>query len=395
MAYFTSSLEQLPPLDEDASAHAEKVRQHIIDEIKRQDGFIGFDRYMELALYTPGLGYYSAGSSKLGVEGDYVTAPLISPLFSQVLAGFMCRQLRAGDDVLEPGAGNGAMALGILNALDQCEVVPGQYNILEPSADLRERQQQTLAGHAAMAAGRVCWIDRLTGNDRFSGIVIGNEVLDAMPVKRFALREGAVYELGVGLCETGLCMKSVAADKLLIEAVTSVLPGEPGQYPDGYNSEYRPSVRAWLQSLYDSLLSGLVVLFDYGTERADYYRVDRVAGTIRGYYRHYLVEDALLYPGMMDLTASVDFTRLAEDALDAGFEVLAYTSQANFLVELGLLELVTKRSSSTDTDYLSVTESIKMLTDPGEMGEAIKVMVLGKGRELANGFKRDLRYRLG
>jgi SAM-dependent MidA family methyltransferase len=397
MAYFDTTLDHLPELDEVSAGHAEKVRQYLLELIHQHDGFIGFDQYMQSVLYAPGLGYYSAGSRKFGASGDYITAPMISPLFSETIAHFIARHQQPGDEILELGAGTGVMATDIISSLRASDQQPQAYRILEPSADLRQRQQQTLASVNDGNAPELHWIDHLDDRQSFNGFILGNEVIDAMPVRRFVLQSGVVQELGVGLDAGDIALKMRPADEQLANQVRSALPLSLGTYPDGYCGELLPSVDGWVNALEHYMSAGMVILLDYGYERAEYYRPDRVGGTIRGYFRHFLVTDPLVYPGMMDLTASVDFTRLAEVAVDHGFQVAAYTSQANFLIEQGLLEFAQAKMAQqtlSDKQRLQSAEAIKLLTDPGEMGESIKVMILTRGRELQNGFVKDLRYRL-
>ena len=397
MAYFDTTLDHLPELDEVSAGHAEKVRQYLLELIHQHDGFIGFDQYMQSVLYAPGLGYYSAGSRKFGVSGDYVTAPMISPLFSETIAHFIARHQQPGDEILELGAGTGVMATDIISSLRANDQQPQAYRILEPSADLRQRQQQSLACVNDGNAPELHWIDHLDDRQSFNGFILGNEVIDAMPVRRFVLQSGVVQELGVGLDAGNIALKMRPADEQFANQVRSALPLSLDTYPDGYCGELLPSVDGWVNALGHYMNAGMVILLDYGYERAEYYRPDRVGGTIRGYFRHFLVTDPLVYPGMMDLTASVDFTRLAEVAVSHGFQVAAYTSQANFLIEQGLLEFAQAKMAQqtlSDKQRLQSAEAIKLLTDPGEMGESIKVMVLTRGRELQNGFVKDLRYRL-
>jgi SAM-dependent MidA family methyltransferase len=397
MAYFDTTLDHLPELDEVSAGHAEKVRQYLLELIHQHDGFIGFDQYMQSVLYAPGLGYYSAGSRKFGASGDYITAPMISPLFSETIAHFIARHQQPGDEILELGAGTGVMATDIISSLRASDQQPQAYRILEPSADLRQRQQQTLASVNDGNAPELHWIDHLDDRQSFNGFILGNEVIDAMPVRRFVLQSGVVQELGVGLDAGDIALKMRPADEQLANQVRSALPLSLGTYPDGYCGELLPSVDGWVNALEHYMSAGMVILLDYGYERAEYYRPDRVGGTIRGYFRHFLVTDPLVYPGMMDLTASVDFTRLAEVAVNHGFQGAAYTSQANFLIEQGLLEFAQAKMAQqtlSDKQRLQSAEAIKLLTDPGEMGESIKVMILTRGRELQNGFVKDLRYRL-
>lgn len=398
MAYFNTTLDDLPALDTISRQYAERMLVFLVDLIASRDGYIGFDQYMQTVLYTPGLGYYSAGSEKFGPSGDYVTAPLMSPVFSRTLANFIAGRMTRGDAILELGAGTGVMAGDMLSHLEVAGSLPAEYRIMEPSADLRQRQSATLTEVIPAYIDNISWLDGLPADGSFNGVIVGNEVIDAMPVKRFVLQAGQVLELGVGLCEGRLCWKTKTADEVFVHSVLSRLPMPVERYPDDYCSEYRPATDAWVKMLYDYMQSGMVVLLDYGHERDTYYDETRRNGTLRGYYRHYMIEDPFIFPGMVDLTTSVDFTEIAESAVQSGFQVAGYTSQANFLIDSGLLDLARSEpaanKNSAATERLSQAEAIKCLTDPGEMGESVKVLVLSKSREIETGFSRDQRYRL-
>lgn len=393
MVYFSATTEQLPKLDIAGQAHADRVMAFLTDLIARNNGFIGFDQYMEAVLYAPGLGYYSAGSRKFGQYGDYVTAPLISPLFSKVLARYVARCMKPGDAVLELGAGTGIMAADILVETASLKKAMPRYHILEPAADLRRRQLQTLQEVTPELVEQVHWLERLPPDNAFSGVIIGNEVIDAMPCKRFILQAQQALEIGVGLRDGQLCWCTANVETGFQESVLSRLPLPPDCYPDNYISEYRQTTTAWLSALYQYMASGVMVIFDYGYDRSAYYAPSRSDGTLRGYYRHYMLDDPFFYPGMVDLTVSVDFTDLAEAAVSAGFVVSGYTSQANFLIDNGILDLAVQQPvASTNRDRISQAEAIKRLTDPGEMGENIKVMILSKCRDIDAGIGRDQRY---
>ena len=397
MVYFNTTLDQLPELDDDALEHAAKVKQYLLQQINEHDGFIGFDQYMAFVLYAPGIGYYSAGSEKLGVGGDYVTAPLISPLFSMTLARFIAQHIGQVDEILELGAGTGVMARDIITSLTESGSRAVAYKVLEPSADLQERQRRVMEPVIDSEVMPVSWLDGLDAQEAFNGVILGNEVIDAMPVQRFVIQSGQIWELGVGLEDKQLGLKTRQASAEFSDLIKTRLPLPLDAYPDSYCGEYRPAVDGWLKALGEYMHSGMLLLFDYGFERAEYYRPDRLHGTLRGYYRHFLVEDPLRYPGMMDLTASVDFTQLAEAGAQHGFSVAGYTTQANFLVDHGLAEIGQEAMAArnqSDLNRINAAEAVKLLTDPGEMGESIKVVVLTKGRGIDTGFGKDLRYRL-
>lgn len=397
MAFFSAPLDQLPHLDDAAAEHAvavcESLKALVADA---PDGFLPFDEYMQHILYAPGLGYYSAGSLKFGAAGDFVTAPLMTSLFSQTLAQYILNHRQGADSILEIGAGNGQMAVDILLFLQAEHALPEHYYILEASGDLRQRQQVLMKQQLCQEVfSRVQWLGSLPPQGSFQGMIIGNEVMDAMPVKRFVLEKGGVSELGVTWEGDGLIWQSTAADSKLAEYIRQHLPGDLQDYPDGYIFEVNLMLAGWIKELSDCLYQGQILMLDYGYERAEYYRSDRTGGTIRGYFRQYAVDDVLLYPGLMDVTAWVDFTGIAESAQTVGLNVSGYTTQGNFLLDVGLLQLADSGlDDQTSTQYLTQVEQIKTLLEPGEMGENVKVIALTKSCDINSGFTRDMRYRL-
>lgn len=387
------SLRELPPPSADEAAHSARLAEHIRTEITAGGGAVTFARYMELALYAPGLGYYSAGARKFGAEGDFVTAPELSPLFSRCVARH-CAGLLAGmggGDILEFGAGSGAMATDILLELERIQALPPRYTILEVSADLRERQRETLAARAPHLLERVQWLAALP--EHFIGVVLGNEVLDAMPVHRFRWRDGQVHELGVSWngagfawCELPTCTPRLAARVQELAAAHA--------WPEGYESEVNLAAEDWLRSLAGVLERGVAVLFDYGFPRHEYYHPQRSGGTLMCHYRHRSHPDPLLLPGLQDITTHVDFSAMAAAALDAGLDVPGFANQANYLIGSGLLELA--QDAQDVRQQLEVAAQLKRLMMPGEMGELFKVLALGRGvADAGAGFAlRDERYRL-
>ena len=343
--------------------------------MQKAGGSISFRRYMELALYAPGLGYYVAGASKLGPSGDFVTAPHVSPLFSQALAN-QCAQVLGqlpGGAVLEFGAGTGIMCADILRRLERLGRLPQHYLILEVSPDLRERQAETLQARVPWLSERVRWLERLPQG--FSGLVLANEVLDAMPVHRFRKLGGKVEEQWISLGGDGLSEQWVPAAAALADAV-SAIEAELGELPDGYVSEINPGYRPWLDSLVRSLDKGVVLLVDYGHERHALYHPQRSAGTLRCHFRHHAMDDPLLLPGLMDITAHVDFSAVAEAGAAVGLELLGYGNQANFLIGCGIHGLLAEAASERQPELV---QGVKQLLLPGGMGEIFKVMALGKG----------------
>lgn len=372
-----ASAHDLPSPSAEVLAHSAQLAALIREAIAGAGGRLGFDRFMELALYAPGLGYYSAGSRKFGEAGDFITAPELSPLFSRCLAR-QCAEVLAGIQggaILEFGAGSGVMAADILAELAALERLPSHYYILELSAELRARQQQTIREKVPQLAERVAWLDALPDTG-FRGVVLANEVLDAMPVHRFRIQDGAPRELYVVADGEGFALE----------------PGEPGpevaaalaqlrqQLPlaEGYESELNLRAGDWVRSIGGFLAQGVALFIDYGFPRSEFYHPQRNGGTLMCHYRHRAHDDALILPGLQDITAHVDFTAVAEAALAAGLSVRGYTSQANFLIANGLTALLAEAQGDV-RQQLTLAAQVKRLTMPGEMGELFKVMALSRG----------------
>lgn len=334
---------------------------------------------MELALYAPGLGYYSAGAAKFGAEGDFVTAPELTPLFGRTLAapcGEWLAQLGPDAWMLELGAGSGVLAADVLSALAQCGQLPATYAILERSAELRERQRQLLQARVPDLLDRVRWLDGLP-DAPIEGVLLANEVLDALPVVR-ARKTGAGWmELRVGGdAEQGFADVLAPASPELagqLEAIEAVLGLA---LPPGYTTELQPWLPAWMTSLGASFSRGAMLWIDYGLPRHQYYHPERASGTLRCHYRHRALDDPYRWPGLQDITAWVDFTALAEAAQAAGWVVDGYTTQVAFLIGAGIESELAQLDPVADYNLLQRTKRLLM---PGEMGEAFKVMALAKG----------------
>lgn len=387
------SLHDLPPPSADALELSQRLQALIIDEIANNGGHIGFDRFMELALYAPGLGYYSAGSHKFGEAGDFVTAPELSSLFSCCLAN-QCAEVLAciGGDILEFGAGSGVMAADILAELEQLGCLPEHYYILELSADLRQRQQQTIMDKVPQLADRVSWLDRLPEAD-FSGVVLGNEVLDAMPVHRFRILDGIPHELHVVWDGKAFELQEGPPDAALYERIKQLQ--ETFSLDEGYTSEINLRAEEWVRSLGGFLKQGVALLIDYGFPRREFYHLQRNEGTLMCHYRHRAHDNALQWVGLQDITTHVDFTAVGEAALESGLEVRGYTNQAAFLIANGLTELLAQAEGDMK-QHLTLSAQVKRLTMPSEMGELFKVMALSRGWEGSlRGFSlRDDRVKL-
>lgn len=388
----------LPALSAEEAGHSAAVTGLIREHIARAGGWLSFERFMELALYAPGLGYYSAGSSKIGAAGDFVTAPEVSDLFSQCLARQCAEVLRAcgRGEILELGAGTGRMAATLLTALAHSDALPERYAILEVSADLAARQRERLAELPAALRARVVWLTRLPERP-IEGLILANEVADALPCRRFTLGADGIEELGVaaGASAAGeaavLQVRSAAADALLTQACAGILAGLPARLPHGYSSEVCLRVAPWIASLGECLGRGALLLCDYGLPRSQYYHPQRMDGTLRCHFKHRVHDDPCINVGVQDITAWVDFTRVADAALAAGLEVAGFATQAAFLLATGIEELVTRAPDGSPRARLA--GEARRLLMPGEMGEAFKVMALTRAwDEPLQGFTvQDLR----
>ena len=384
-----------PEPDADALKLGYALLAQIYDEIDAADGFLDFARYMETALYAPRLGYYSAGARKFGAGGDFVTAPEISALFSRCVARTCADVLRTlgGGEVLEVGAGSGVMAAAMLRELGALDALPERYSILERSADLRERQRACLSDAVPQWLDRVRWLDAPPA-DAWNGVLVANELLDAWPVTLFGWRGGQVVEYGVGRCEKGLTWSEKSADDDLRECVSAWA----AQYAwhDEYRSELNRALPSWLDGLVASLQRGAALFIDYGYARHEYYRAERAQGTLLCHYRHRAHAQPLLLPGLQDITAHVDFTAVAEAAQAAGLRIAGYTTQAQFLLDAGIEQMLAGVPPDATHDYLRLTAQAKTLLLPGEMGERFKAMLLTRDvHGEMSGFRgRDLRSRL-
>jgi SAM-dependent MidA family methyltransferase len=390
-----ASLTTLPPLGDSERLHSGRVAEHIRERVRQQGGVLGFGEFMNLALYAPGLGYYSAGATKLGAAGDFVTAPEISSLFSRCLARQTAQVLLAmgGGDVLELGAGSGRMAFDVLSELAVLEALPSRYRILEVSADRAERQLARLAGLPAAISQRVEWLDSWPAAP-IRGVVLANEVLDALPVERFLWRGGRAHALGVGLDAAGGFEWRIHEDAA-VAAAGAALQAQCGQeWPEGYASEVCLALGPWVTSLAEKLDEGVMLLIDYGLPRAQLYHPERARGSLRCHFRHRAHDDPFVHVGLQDITAWVDFTRVAEVADAAGLDVLGFNTQASFLIGAGIEGyLTTGMAESGVAEQARLAGEARRLMLPGEMGEIFKVIGLGRGcdAELAGFALQDLR----
>jgi len=385
----------LPEPSQSALEHSNALVNRIHEAIVDAGGEISFAEFMYFALYAPGAGYYSGGLEKFGRAGDFTTAPEISSLFSECVAR-QCAQVLAelgNADILEVGAGSGTMAANILLALDSCKQLPDRYYILELSAELRQRQAETIKLHCPELFDRVQWLDALPLSG-FRGVVLGNELIDAMPVQRFIIEAGQVFEQTVISHGGELQLATRAADDELVETVRKIEVELGEAFPDGYESEINSAADAWVHSIADILESGLVLLIDYGYTRREFYHQQRNTGTLMCHYQHRAHPDVMILVGLQDITAHVDFTALAEVASNAGLSVSGYTTQAHFLLSMGIEQSVAKVTDPSE--QMKLTQQIKQLVLPSEMGELFKVIALTKGVEAKlQGFAfQDQRNRL-
>jgi SAM-dependent MidA family methyltransferase len=371
----------LPELTPAQSAHSARLVDRIHDVIDAQAGWINFERFMEMALYEPGLGYYSAGSSKLGAGGDFVTAPEVSSLFSRCLATQCAEILQhvSGGAILEFGAGSGVMAADLLNELGAQGALPERYFILEVSADLRERQQALVRERAPAHAARVEWLDRLP--EEFRGVVLANEVLDALPVQRFRIRGDQVTSLGVTWQLGRLDWSETIADPQLEAAVRRIETNVGERMPDGYTSEINLRLAPWIAGVAAALRQGVALFIDYGLPQRQYYRSARREGTLLCHFRHRFHDDPLINVGVQDIGAWVDFTAVAEAASTAGLKVAGFATQAHFLIGNGLDKLMAPIANDEIASRVQLARQAMLLTLPGEMGERFKVIGLTRNFE--------------
>ena len=378
-------MSSLPQPAAEALEQSNTLKRLLQSEIRAAGGWLPFSRYMELALYAPGLGYYSGGARKFGPAGDFITAPELTPLFGQALASQVEQIMRASSmRVIEVGAGTGLLAADLLLELERREALPDRYGILELSAELRERQFDTLAERAPHLASRVEWLEALP--EAFSGAVVANEVLDVMPVHLLVSRADGLYHRGVVLADRGdgagevFCWGDSPAQGRVLEAGLALELPAPAE--GEYLTELNLAGQAWMASWADRLQQGAMLLIDYGYPRAEYYLPSRSNGTLLCYYRHQAHADPFLWPGLNDITEFVDFTAMAEAAYEAGLEVLGYTSQAQFLFNCGVLECLARRGPEGTADYVRAARAVQRLTTPQEMGELFKVLAVGRGVDI-------------
>lgn len=380
----------LPAPGADEQAVSAALTGRLRAEIEVCGGAIDFARFMARALYEPGLGYYSGGRRKFGAAGDFVTAPEMGSLFAECLAR-PCAQVLAAThgDLLEAGAGSGALAADLLLALEKLGTLPANYFILELSAELRGRQRETLLQKAPHLAARVHWLDALPAKG-FRGLVLGNELLDAMPVERFRMTAWGLKQLQVGWESGRFTWRERTADRAVQQRIG------PMCLPEGYVSEVGFQAEAWISSIAELLDQGVLLLIDYGFPRAEFYHAQRRTGTLMCHYRQRAHDDPLILAGLQDITAHVDFSAIAQAGQAAGLSLLGYTSQAAFLLDSGLEKIVAASDPNDVRAHLALTSQVKKLALPHEMGELYKAVALVRGFDapLAGFRQQDRRARL-
>ena len=372
----------LPPPSSDAQTASDALCRQLAAEIAAADGWISFSRFMERALYAPGLGYYAGGAHKFGAAGDFVTAPELSPLFAQTLAAQAAQVMAlSAPHVLEVGAGSGRLAADLLLELEARGALPESYAILDLSGELRARQQATLAEHAPHLAARVRWLERLPGG--FDGLVLANELLDALPVHLavWGSEEApdAIFERGVSVADGRFVWRDRPTAGRLLERAQQLAAEHP--LPVGYLSEVGLAAADWTATWAPILGRGALLLIDYGFPRHEFYHPQRSEGTLMCHYRHRAHADPFYLPGLQDITAHVDFTAVVEAGHAAGLDFLGYTTQGVFLLNCGLTEVLARTPYEARARYLPLAASAQKLVGPSEMGELFKVMALGKGIE--------------
>ena len=394
-------MQTLPPPDADALAHSAHLREVIQEQMIAAGGSLPFWKFMELALYAPGLGYYSAGATKVGDAGDLGAAPEGSPLLAAGVADALTpvlQQLGPDAQFMEIGGGSGAFAETCLSKLLANDALPARYAILEPSADLRERQRERLQERLPpLLFELVEWLDGPI-QESWNGVLFANEVIDALPTPRFTIRDGEVFEEHVALDGEGRFLRSDRpADPMLASAVRHVERQLPQPFAEGYRSELLAQLPYWLQAVIGGMGDGALLFVDYGHARGEYYQPQRRDGTLRAFRRHHVVADVFAHPGLQDITASVDFTALAEACSGAGFDFTGYCSQASFLLGNRLQENLAMAESRAqdDTARHNLRQQVKLLTLPSEMGERFQAIGFQRGVEFGAAFLAgDLSHRL-
>ncbi len=374
----------LPVPTDDALAFSAALHRHLAAKIAAAGGWIGFDRFMDLALYTPAMGYYAGGAHKFGAAGDFITAPELSAVFAQTLATQVAQLLTlSAPQIVEVGAGSGRLAADLLCELELRGRLPAAYAILELSGELRARQLQTIGKRAPHLLSRVSWLEQLPSH--FDGLVLANEVLDAMPTHLVLWDGESIAERGVAVDAEQFTWRDRPASGRLLEQAQRLAAECP--LTPAYRSEVSLLAPAWVAQWAAILGRGALLLIDYGFPRREYYHPQRDTGTLMCHYRHHAHGEPFYLPGLQDITAHVEFTAIVEAGCTAGLDLLGYSTQANFLFNCGLTEILSRTPVSEPLRYLPLANAVQKLVSPAEMGELFKVIAFGKGiREPLLGF---------
>lgn len=387
----------LPSPDPSEQAYSDTLKAILHKQITHSGGWIPFTDYMETVLYTPETGYYSGGAAKFGATGDFVTAPEISPLFGQTLAQQVAPILNTIDQssILEFGAGSGKLAIDLLRTLETLNSLPQHYYILDLSADLQQRQQAIIEQHIPHLASRISWLSTLP--KQFNGLILANEVLDAMPVHLVVWQNGTPLERGVIWKDQELVWQDRPLGMgELLDAARQLPPADQFSHPL-YISEISLANRHFIQSLAILLQRGAILLIDYGFGQNEYYHPQRHQGTLMCHYRHHAHDDPFFLPGLQDITSHVDFSTVARTAMNAGLQLAGYTTQAHFLINCGITDLLARTPADQPSSYLPLVSQVQRLVSPAEMGELFKVMILSKDIDIdavSYGFTRGNLQRL-
>ena len=348
------------------------------NRIDRSNGWIPFDLFFNTVMYEPGLGYYSSGSYKIGEGGDYTTAPEISKYFSKSIAMQTMRLLDMHDSpsVIEIGAGKGTFAFEYLKALEETKTEIEHYYILEISADLRDRQMQLISALPEGLRNKVTWLESLD-IEPIDGIVLANEVIDALPFKRFCFENKQLFELGVTHSDGELEVEKKESGNKLREEIEAISVEIKRQFEDGFTSEIRLDMHKWFRSISSLIRKGSMIFIDYGYDRNDFYRPERSEGNMICHYQNQIIQDPLKNIGYQDISASVDFTQLADSAIEEGFFIDLFTTQSMFLLSEQSLSMI--ENIEKDEERIMEIQKLKQLVMPNQMGDVFKCMVLSKG----------------
>lgn len=371
----------LPEPDEAARQHSALLTTKISTGIDQQGGILEFSDFMRMALYEPGLGYYMAGLQRFGWAGDFITAPELGDLFGICLARQCAEILEhlGGGSILEVGAGSGALAVSILTALESLNSLPETYQILETSADLILHQRQTIQRELPRLYDRVQWLEQLP-DEGFCGVIVANELLDAMPVSRFNIEQGKPVVAGV-IDDNGQYQWQPMQPSAQVSAYFDRYLASYG-LPEGYVSEINLNAEAWIATVAERIKRGALVLIDYGYPGREFYHPQRNRGTLMCHYRHQMHDNPLILIGLQDITSHVNFSAIKTSGEGAGLKLLGYTQLAHFLMSLGLLDIA-QGQNGLDSDLdMRITQQVKKLTLPSEMGELFKVIAMGRGIDI-------------